>query len=127
MAEPEILIIDDHDEFRSVFAGYLSSRGYGVATGANGAEALRLLEKLSSVRLIVLDLLMPVMNGFDFLIHRETDKRIRNIPVVVLSALPEEEALPYSWYVRLQKPVDTNTLLATIKRWCGPPRNRSVG
>lgn len=127
MRNAEILVVDDHAEFRAVFAQFLEGRGYAVATSGNGAEALERLESEPDVRLIVLDLAMPVLDGWGFLARREAAPRLRRIPVIVLSAEPDTGPLLFSWCVRLHKPVDPEELLTNVQRWCGPARRKSSG
>lgn len=127
MRKAEILVVDDHADFRAVFSHFLESRGYAVATSCNGAEALERLESEPDVRLIVLDLAMPVLDGWGFLARREGNSRLRRIPVIVLSAEPDAGPILFSWCVRLHKPVNTDELLATVHRWCGPARRKSSG
>ena len=122
--EPEVLVIDDDVELRSVLAAYLSAHGYIVKTGSNGADALAELGQSNKFRLIILDLAMPVLSGYEFLQRREADPVLRKIPVIVLTAEPEQHPLIVSWCLRLAKPTSASTLLQCVVRWCGPPRQR---
>ena len=81
----DVLIVDDSEDFCSFLKSLLEEEGFNVTTAYNGAEALDLL-KVSIPSLIVLDLIMPVMDGFQFIQEVEKNERWRDIPVIILSA-----------------------------------------
>lgn len=81
-----ILIVDDDDEQRDLLAAVLATRGYACATAANGLEALAYLRHSApDVSLVLLDLVMPIMDGWQFLTERGEDPRLANIPVILIS------------------------------------------
>ena len=90
---PLVLIVEDEDAIRDVIADVLQDRGFRIRTASNGAEALRCVEQ-ARPDVMVLDLLMPVMHGWDFM--EEYGERIGGlpIPIVVVSVNP---ALPRSF------------------------------
>jgi CheY-like chemotaxis protein len=83
----QVLVVEDDDDIRESLTEVLTEYGHQVHTAANGAEALRWLEQSPTLPgLILLDLMMPVMDGFRFREVQRADARWAAIPVVVLSA-----------------------------------------
>lgn len=82
-----ILVIEDDQFIRELMREILESEGYNVATALNGQDALDQLKKTQELPfLIMLDLMMPIKDGFTFRKEQQSDPRLRNIPVIVLSA-----------------------------------------
>jgi two-component system chemotaxis response regulator CheY len=116
---PEILIIDDDVELREVIAETLQQHGFAVALAGNGREGLEYLRKGRTPRLILLDLMMPVMNGWQFCSAKKADPALAAIPVVALSAAAKKDpGSPY--YIDVQdiiaKPVELEQLLTVVRR-----------
>jgi CheY-like chemotaxis protein len=117
-----VLIVDDDDESREALGSILHDGGYRVLQAEHGAAAWTLLEKQPSANacdLILLDLMMPVMNGWDFRRKQRVDQRFSSIPVLVMSAgghiaavTDELGATDY-----LSKPIDVDVLLAKVERY----------
>jgi CheY-like chemotaxis protein len=86
-SEP-VLVVDDHGNVREALKAVLEGEGYSVVTASHGAEALELL--LAGIRpcLIIMDLMMPIMNGFEFREAQLRDPRFAPIPFVALSGEP---------------------------------------
>src|SRR5260370_17182715 len=81
-----ILVIDDDRELCEGLAEYLSIQGYAVQYATNGREALRLLaDSQNRPALVLLDLMMPVLDGWGFLAARRRDPRLADLPVIILS------------------------------------------
>jgi CheY-like chemotaxis protein len=122
-AEKCILIVDDDVDIRETIRDVLEDEGYRVIVASDGANALGLLRRGVVPRLILLDLMMPVMNGWEFREELQRDPALSAIPIVVLtgdgSAAAKAEALHAASYVR--KPVDLEPLLACIARLCSGP------
>ncbi|MEW5855533.1 MAG: response regulator [Myxococcota bacterium] len=117
-----VLIVDDDESARITFGSLLEEHGYVVETASNGQEALRRIQKRPPVDLIVLDLFMPVMDGWQF---REEQKRIPAvalIPVVVVSAA-ELATQSIDAAAHLEKPVAFERLLEEIWRVSERPRH----
>ncbi|MBL4673636.1 MAG: response regulator [Arenicella sp.] len=127
-----ILVVDDIESNRDLLARRLRKDGHTVICAAGGFEALEQLDK-SEFDLVLLDLMMPEINGYEVLIKIRADKQQRNIPVIMISALEEEDsvircieagAIDY-----LQKPFNPVLLKARInsgsrnKQWSDDERN----
>jgi CheY-like chemotaxis protein len=87
-----ILVVDDDDDIREVVQEVLRAEGHETQGAANGEEAVRLLQSgLDRPELILLDLAMPVMDGWDFLLWLDDDAILRQTPVAIMSAHPSIE------------------------------------
>lgn len=82
--ERKILIIDDEPDICEMISDYLERRGFGVAKAHNGKEGLEALPKIKP-DLIILDVLMPIMDGFSFLQSLKADTKYCNVPVIMLT------------------------------------------
>jgi CheY-like chemotaxis protein len=112
-----VLVVEDNDDLRFLYGQALSEEGYDVHLAANGQEALDMLRQMSVIpRLILLDLMMPVMDGKEFLVHQAADPSLANIPVVICSA---SRAGVSAQMRLLKKPVDLQTLLDLVKEYLG--------
>ena len=84
-----VLVIDDDDDVREGLQSFLEAEGHATEGASNGREALSLLRKEGDPpRLILLDLMMPVMSGWEVLVELDVDPRLREIPVAIMSAHP---------------------------------------
>lgn len=116
----KILIIDDNITFVGALKELLTITGHEVATAHNGQEALELLSSMSNLpQLIILDLVMPVMNGFDFRKTQLETKSISRIPVILLTANNSfkdyKEILQAHEF--LNKPVEAKDLLYIVENF----------
>jgi CheY-like chemotaxis protein len=120
-----ILIIDDEAEIRSLISQLLIEEGYMVAQAADGREALLYLRAANPLPcVILLDLMMPVMNGWDFLQVRQHDPVLAPIPIVAISAAPRHTtAAALGVQETLAKPIDFDRLVALVQQYCrrAPP------
>lgn len=110
-----VLVVEDDELIRDALGPLLEAEGYEVSCSENGREALRRLHTESLPDLIVLDLRMPVMNGWEFRTIQRDDPKLRRIPVVAMSADGSAHAAAISAQAFLRKPVAANDLLATIE------------
>jgi CheY-like chemotaxis protein len=121
-----LLLIDDDLRFQQALTRALSIEGYDVECAANGAEGLEWLSRCTNLpELIVLDLAMPVINGWRFLAVRANDPRLARVPVVIISASvgnDERGALAGATAV-LTKPFRIEALLDVVEEF-GIPTNR---
>ncbi|SEC63154.1 sigma-B regulation protein RsbU (phosphoserine phosphatase) [Rhizobiales bacterium GAS191] len=92
-AEAALLIVDDNEDNRYTLSQRLARDGYtNVATASNGREALQLLQS-RSFDLILLDIMMPEMNGYEVLEHLKASAKLRHLPVIMISALDEMDSV----------------------------------
>jgi CheY-like chemotaxis protein len=115
-----ILLIEDDEATREVVALLLSSEGCQVTTAANGRLALEQLRNGFRPQLIILDLMMPVMDGWEFRAQQRRDPALADIPVLVLSASGNVryKAALLGAIECLDKPIDPAVLLDTVRRLC---------
>src|SRR5438477_3866077 len=116
----KILIVEDDYILAESLSLILSGEGYMVAIAPNGSEALQRLRSPERPHLILLDLMLPQMDGWQFRSQQQQDPVLAAIPTVVFSAVPDlqEQAAALGAADFLQKPVETNRLLESIKRHC---------
>lgn len=113
-AVKKVLIVDDEFDIVDVLGDLLTAEGYEVVTAANGREGLSRLRDVP-VDLVLLDCMMPVVDGPEMLRLMREDERLLNVPVVMMSAAEMRhrvQALGCSAF--LKKPFDLNTLLETV-------------
>jgi CheY-like chemotaxis protein len=114
----DVLIVEDDIDLRDMMAQLLALEGFSTATRANGIEALRFLQTEGAPNLILLDLMMPVMDGYEFLRAQHEDPRFKDIPVVVLSALDPSRAASVTASAFLKKPLNFERLLELVRAYC---------
>jgi CheY-like chemotaxis protein len=115
-----ILIVEDDEATREAFSLILAQNGYRVETAMNGQAALEQLRSSELPGLILLDLMMPGMDGMEFQAHLAGDERLSEIPVLICSAAGERvrRRLTIQPVGFLEKPVDPPTLLAAVDQYC---------
>src|SRR5215471_6803603 len=89
-ARRTVLIVEDNAEIRESLSDALEDEGYTVVTATNGQEGLDRLRKMESPCLILVDLLMPVMNGSEFISALRATDVLTTLPVVIVTAWPDE-------------------------------------
>lgn len=112
-----ILVIDDDDGIREALKAALEYEGYVVSTAENGQIALDLINKGQKPCFIVLDLMMPVMDGWTFAAKLAEDPKLSQIPFVVVSAF-DDKAQNLQAKNIFKKPVNLKVLSDVIKQWC---------
>ena len=114
-----VLLVDDDDGIRDSVAECLVSEGYAVCAVANGAEALAALRTTERPGIILVDLVMPVMDGAELIDALRADPALRRIPVVLMTAASAKSGLPPADEY-LEKPFHLDDLLATVERHARP-------
>jgi CheY-like chemotaxis protein len=114
-----IFVVDDDDTIRETLTELLSDQGYKAVGFENGRDALSSLERTETPCMILLDLMMPIMDGWQFLRERAKSERLQTIPVVVVTAAasPDRAALSEATAV-LPKPVPFEELFRLIATYC---------
>jgi CheY-like chemotaxis protein len=118
---PDILVIEDDDDLRRVLADSLRLEGYGVAEAAHGRVAVDYLESRELPRVILLDLMMPVMNGWEFRAYQRRNPRLATIPTVIVTGdgRAAADAHLLGADALLLKPLDFDGLLGVMRRLLG--------
>lgn len=114
-----ILVVDDDQDCRALVHAVLVSNGFSVEQCADGREAVERLKTLTP-DLLVLDIMMPVMSGYDVVVHMKQRPETQNIPIIMLTAKGEYEdvILGYSEYqvdYYISKPFTSRQLLSGVK------------
>jgi len=114
--KPVVLVVEDHEFAREALAALLSSIGYDVVEAENGREALAVMAKGPSPDVILLDLMMPVMDGWEFMKRQRHDWRLCTIPTIVVTGVASHDPrcleMPVVRFLR--KPYTADQLIAAI-------------
>ncbi len=113
-----ILIVDDDEGIRYMLKLALDLDGYDVYTAENGRQALEILSADSAFCLVLLDLMMPVMNGWEFIEELRAKGVSRSIPVVIITAYPNQGKLALAQGI-LSKPIQLEDLSSCVAQNCG--------
>jgi CheY-like chemotaxis protein len=113
-----VLIVEDDEDLREMMAQLLTLEGFHTATVANGREALEYLHESVKPEVILLDLMMPVMDGWEFRRQQQADPALAPVPVIVLSALDHGRASDLEADAFLKKPLDFDRLLSLVRTYC---------
>jgi CheY-like chemotaxis protein len=116
-----ILIVEDDFLAQELMSLLLGSAGFCVAVAPNGEEAIKRLHTSEPPHLILLDLRMPVMDGWQFREAMKRDERLASIPVLIVSVADQtgEQTAALEATGFLHKPVDTAQLLLMVQKCCG--------
>jgi CheY-like chemotaxis protein len=113
-----ILVVEDEPGPRATMTRILRAAGYPVVAVRNGEEALARLRRDLRPSLVLLDLMLPVMDGFEFRVRQMQDPELADIPVIVLAGYAdvERKAATLRPDACLRKPVDRSALLEVVRR-----------
>jgi CheY-like chemotaxis protein len=116
-----LLIVEDEVDLRETLAEILRCHGFEPATAGSGAEALEVLRSGEAPRVILLDLMMPGMSGWEFRDVQLRDPALAAIPVVLVSGVSDlaEAAAATHAAAFLSKPLDIEVLVEVLTRYCG--------
>jgi CheY-like chemotaxis protein len=117
-----LLIVDDELSILEALQDVLSLEGYEVVTAYNGAEGLKRMSE-APPDLVLLDLMMPVMDGWELLRRMREDARLRAVPVVIMSAGRIGEEVRDAACATLPKPFDLDDLLETLAAQMQPKKD----
>ncbi len=121
MVNKKILLVEDDQDIRETLVELLEGEGYEVLFAENGQIGLDKLSETSELpNLILLDLMMPVKDGFQFCAEKEADPKIAHLPVVVMSADGHirENQLRVNARAYLKKPLDIYEIINIVEKHC---------
>ena len=110
-----VLVVDDDPDIRDSLQMLLEDEGYSVRTAADGREAVATME-VEPPCFVILDLMMPVMDGWEVACRMHDEERLAAIPVCVVTATPEWA--PADSACVLKKPIDVHRLLTIVQTYC---------
>lgn len=116
-----VFIIEDSKDIQGLIGELYAGKGYRVECASNGQEALdKLKNAIELPALILLDIGMPVMDGFQFRVEQEKDSALTEIPVVVLTGdiNAEAQSIRMGAHGHLRKPFSAKTLFNTVEKYC---------
>jgi CheY-like chemotaxis protein len=115
VAAPTIVLIEDDEGIRETMAALLEDEGYAVAQAANGIDGLARMRESPELCLVLLDLWMPLMNGWQLLAEMRADAALATVPVVIISAAGDHQA-PDGVAAFLRKPIKLESLLEAVAK-----------
>ena len=118
-----VLLVEDEEDLRELMRDALELSGYHVVAARDGQEALDELDDIDSLCVVLLDLVMPRMNGWDFYAKMRERTALVDVPVIVHSSSPIHAPAGVSRV--LQKPVEFERLLSVIQEYCAPAQARA--
>jgi CheY-like chemotaxis protein len=115
---PSILVVDDDLDIGEVLCDVLRDEGYAAMRAANGLEAMQFIRAGQRPSVILLDLMMPIMNGWQFREAQARDPQLADIPVIVMTATRQYDPELFAACEVMPKPLQLERLLATVERYC---------
>ncbi len=111
-----VLIVEDEEDLREMMKDALELKGFSVVTAAEGQDALSKLDGIEHLCLVLLDLLMPGMNGWDFFTKLRERPELLSVPVIVHSSAADRA--PVGVTRVLQKPIPFDRLISVVREYC---------
>lgn len=111
-----ILVVEDHNDSREMLEEFLTEEGFTVETAVNGLQAWERLRRSPRPSLVLLDLMMPVMTGWDLMARVVEEPSLWGLPVIVVSGAGATRPLPRGIVASIPKPLDLPLLMETISR-----------
>jgi DNA-binding response OmpR family regulator len=111
----KVLVVDDDEDLRDSLAELFADEGYEVLTAENGEVALRLLDRMDLPCIVILDLMMPVLDGNQVYERMQRDLRLAKVPVIISTSDPSRAP---SGLLIMKKPINLDRLLAAVKHLC---------
>jgi CheY-like chemotaxis protein len=116
LGHPRVLIVEDHDDSREMLEELLSEQGFLVESAVNGLQAWERLLRLPRPDVVLLDLMMPVMTGWEVMARVEQEPSLRGLPIVVVSGAGTTRPVPRGVFASIPKPLDLGLLMETLER-----------
>lgn len=124
-AKPRILVVEDDPDLRTIVRLQLSASGYEIIEACNGAEGFTAIQE-ETPDCVILDLMMPVMDGFGFLKRARSVMALQDVPILILTASEDERnrvrGFQYQADAYMSKPYDLQELTAEVERLCAMER-----
>ena len=117
----DIVVVDDSHETRVTLRETLEDEGYSVATACTGREALALLRSPARPRLALVDLMMPIMDGWELTRAVRADRDLESLPLILITATEPDAAVRALADGFLKKPLAIDALLELVERYCPAP------
>ena len=114
-----ILVVEDDEGICETLKIFLELEGYPVLTAISGKDGIDILRNKAHPCLILLDLMTPAMNSWEFIDEMRKDDVLVYIPIVVVTAYAEKAAALGMRGV-IKKPIDLDVVLKVVQKWCGP-------
>ena len=114
-----ILVVEDDEDIRNAIVDLLETEGYKTESAINGKDALDKLGEIERPCLVLLDMMMPIMNGRQFLDEVMKDSTLAPIPVLIVSAVADKTNTQGSVGF-LKKPIDIDVVLDVVSQYCKP-------
>ena len=127
MVQKTVLVVEDDPDIRDIVQDLLESEGYDVVPASHGKQALEFLwgvKKTAKPDLVILDMMMPLVDGRQVLEAMQSDPELASIPVLVISAVVREK--PAGAAAFLRKPVSLEKLFQTVRTFVNRPPLVSV-
>src|SRR5579863_8610418 len=116
--EPYILVVEDDRDLREILCESLRLEGFEVVGAEHGEAALRHLQTGARPCVILLDLMMPIMDGWTFRERISRDRSLAQIPIIVMTAVGGERARLVPSDVTLYKPLEIGTVIDAVQPFC---------
>lgn len=121
-----VLVVEDDEDVRDCILQVLVDEGYSAEVAADGKEGLEKLARMPVPTLVLLDLMMPSMNGWEFLDAQKRDPKLAGHKVVTISAIKPntsiEDPTPLKTDGTIKKPIHLELLWEKVNEFCGPSR-----
>lgn len=119
-----ILVVEDNEDIREGIVLALEGEGYAIESAADGKEGLEKLRTMPVPSLVLLDLMMPSMSGWEFLDAQKADPTLKDHKIVTVSAVTPNQSLedptPLDVHGSVQKPIFLERLWEQVTKFCGP-------
>lgn len=113
-----LMVIEDDDDIRELMKAMLEAEGYYLVTASNGAEGFALLSQIPKPCMILLDMMMPIMDGWTFSEEAKKNSRYQSIPLLAVTAFAEQISSKDRFYGVLKKPIRLDLLLDLVRHHC---------